>query len=133
MKQLLDDLAIDGELRAAGVRDPRPSVPSEPMITTAGWDLERYRPVGKRLVVWLDPGVQALPSGLVLPPDAQEIRSTGIVMCVSDEVPAADFRPGMRVLVTNTAGLSLGWLKNTPVNLYEVGDIQAVLEPDDES
>ena len=84
--------------------------------------------LGKTLLVWLDTGIQQTASGLVLPPDAQEIRQTGTIVAIGPDIDSSELSPSMRVLVDRTKGRMLGIYKNSPVNVYEYEDIFATIE-----
>lgn len=87
----------------------------------------RFHPVGDRLVVHLDCGSQITKSGLILPPDTQQIRQHGTVLSTGPDVTLV--APGQKVLLPLHCGTSLGDLQNTPVLLVFEKDLLAILEP----
>lgn len=88
-------------------------------------DLPKLHPTADRLVVWMDPGVQETPSGLIIPPQAQQITQTGLVLAVGPDVKNVVLSD--RVLVGLHAGTHLTWKQNTPVLLVHESELIAVL------
>lgn len=86
----------------------------------------RMRPSADRVIVHLRPGVQETPSGIILPPDAQQITQYGDVISVGPDQTLV--RPGDIVLLNLHCGIQLCDHLNTPVLLVESKDIQAILQ-----
>lgn len=89
-------------------------------------DPSRIHPTLSRVLIHLDPGVQETPSGLFLPPSAQQITQHGLVLAVGPDQHS--IRPGDRVVIELHSGIEVGQLKNTPVLLVEPDKILAILE-----
>lgn len=90
---------------------------------------DRFRPTADLLVVWLDPGKQITKGGIILPPDAQQIRQHGNVLSTGPDVTLV--AKGQKVLLPIHCGTDLGSMKNTPVLLVHEKDLLAVLESSD--
>lgn len=90
-------------------------------------DLSLIHPTGDLVLVHLDPGLQITPAGLIIPPSAQQITQTGLVLAVGPDVPVTDIPVGSTVLIDLHCGTHVCWQANTPVLLVPLPNIQAVL------
>lgn len=91
--------------------------------------MPNLHPTSNLVLVHLRPGAQETPSGLILPPSAQQITQTGDVLAVGPSTTLT--RPGDLVLVGLHSGTHVRWQQNTPVLLIPEPDILAILSPDD--
>lgn len=89
-------------------------------------DLKKIKPTDDLVLVHMNPGVQSTPSGLLLPPFAQQITSHGKVLAVGPSVKLV--APGNTVLVSLYDNLELGTFANTPVLLIKEKHIEAIIE-----
>ncbi len=89
--------------------------------------IDNLLPLGNLLLVHLRPGVQELPSGLVIPPGIQQITQQGDVLRAGPD--AHEVKPGDLVLLDMFSGTQVGWKQNTPVILVPEDRVQAILEP----
>lgn len=89
-------------------------------------EVQHFVPTADRVIVHLRPGVQETPSGLIIPPDSQQITQYGDVLAVGPDQKLVS--PGDLVLLNLHCGIHLCDHLNTPVLLVESTDIQAVLD-----
>jgi co-chaperonin GroES (HSP10) len=106
-------------------------LPNVPNFTRDPDQLTRLKPLGDRLVVWLDPGEQLTPSGLIIPPAAQQITHHGTVLKIGPDV--THIPVGSTVIVDETKGVPLGVKGNMPGILYHAADIFALVFTDGEN
>lgn len=95
----------------------------------ANLDLSALRPTGNLVLVHLRPGLQETPSGLIIPPQSQQITQHGDVIATGPACTAVS--PGDLVLVPLHGGTHVTWTQNTPVLLIPEPDLLAILDPDD--
>jgi co-chaperonin GroES (HSP10) len=90
-------------------------------------DFNRLRPLHNQVMVWLDPGEQQTKSGLIIPPQFQQITQHGQVLKVSNDLSDSTITIGCTVLIDLNTGIEVGYKQNTPVLLVDVKNIQAIL------
>ena len=88
-------------------------------------DLSRLHPTTDHLVVHLRPGQQITPSGLIIPPQSQQITQHGDVLSIGPDVK--HIAVGDQVLLNLHCGTKLLDLQNTPVLLVSQADVQAII------